>query len=147
MYLRVLQEAFKGKYAEEEEADVLDLFGHLIGSIVTLFDTLSVCDLGTLYLRASRRSSACLDGSPESTSFDSGPSGKLLRGTSRSVETSALVPSFRDFLLDKDRCVYERFWVHDQAAHNQLAERCLVVMSEMLRKDILWTVVARSFGI
>jgi hypothetical protein len=137
MYLKVLQESFKGKYTAEEEAEALDLFRRLVGSIVTLFDTLSVCDLGPFILGpvddpvhvlmevlSPLHSILVL---PEN--FSEGHP-DLLR------PVRLLHPSFRDFLLDKDRCVHKRFWVHDQAAHNQLAERCLAVMSEMLRKDI-----------
>ena len=93
MYLKVLQEAFKGKYTDEEEAEVLDLFRRLVGSIVTLFDTLSVCDLGPFILGPVDDPVHVLTEVLSPASFDSGPSGKLQRGTSRSVETSALVTS------------------------------------------------------
>jgi hypothetical protein len=43
--------------------------------------------------------------------------------------------SFRDFLLDKDRC-HEKFWIDEKRTHGDLAESCLQVMSNALRRDI-----------
>ncbi|KAH0558701.1 hypothetical protein GP486_004650 [Trichoglossum hirsutum] len=47
-----------------------------------------------------------------------------------------LHPSFRDFLLDEQRCSDHRFWVYDWKAHTNLAESCLRLMSKNLRSDI-----------
>ena len=43
-------------------------------------------------------------------------------------------PSFRDFLLNKDRC--GDFWVDEKEAHQNLAARCIQLMSQTLKKDI-----------
>ncbi len=43
-------------------------------------------------------------------------------------------PSFRDFLLNKDRC--ENFWVDEKQAHQTLASNCIQLMSETLKMDI-----------
>jgi len=43
-------------------------------------------------------------------------------------------PSFRDFLLNKDRC--GEFWVHEKEAHQNLAKRCIQLMSQTLKKDV-----------
>ena len=47
-----------------------------------------------------------------------------------------LHPSFRDFLLDKQRCRDQHFWVDEKEAHGALAESCLRLMSENLKRDI-----------
>jgi hypothetical protein len=43
-------------------------------------------------------------------------------------------PSFRDFLLNKDRC--GDFWVAEKEAHQLLATSCIQIMSQTLKKDI-----------
>jgi len=43
-------------------------------------------------------------------------------------------PSFRDFLLSKDRC--GDFWVDEKEAHQILAASCIELMSQTLKKDI-----------
>ncbi|KFZ24428.1 hypothetical protein V502_01091 [Pseudogymnoascus sp. VKM F-4520 (FW-2644)] len=43
-------------------------------------------------------------------------------------------PSFRDFLLNKDRC--RDFWVDEKGAHQILAAGCIQLMSQTLKKDI-----------
>ena len=45
-------------------------------------------------------------------------------------------PSFRDFLLDNQRCHDQTFWVDEKQRHKALLERCLQHMSENLRNDI-----------
>ena len=43
-------------------------------------------------------------------------------------------PSFRDFLLSKDR--YADFWVDEKEAHQILATGCIQLISQTLKKDI-----------
>ncbi|KAF3011317.1 hypothetical protein E8E14_003394 [Neopestalotiopsis sp. 37M] len=43
--------------------------------------------------------------------------------------------TFREFLLDKERCNAD-FHVNPQKAHKFLADKCLTIMSRMLKKDI-----------
>jgi hypothetical protein len=45
-------------------------------------------------------------------------------------------PSFRDFLLDKDRCSDSHFWVDERQAHQTLAVKCIQLMSISLKLDI-----------
>jgi hypothetical protein len=47
-----------------------------------------------------------------------------------------LHPSFRDFLLEKERCSDSRFWVNKEEVHKHLAERCLWLLSTNLRRNI-----------
>jgi hypothetical protein len=48
--------------------------------------------------------------------------------------------SFRDFLLDQQRCQDDQFWIDEKKAHSTLFEGCLMVMSKTpettLRSDI-----------
>jgi hypothetical protein len=45
-------------------------------------------------------------------------------------------PSFRDFLLSKERCGDPKFWVDEKQVHRTLASNCIQLMSEKLRRDI-----------
>jgi hypothetical protein len=45
-------------------------------------------------------------------------------------------PSFRDFLLDRQRCDDTNFWVDEKQAHQTLAENCIGLMSRTLKQDM-----------
>ncbi|KAF2195561.1 hypothetical protein K469DRAFT_616319 [Zopfia rhizophila CBS 207.26] len=45
-------------------------------------------------------------------------------------------PSFRDFLLSKERCGDSKFWVDKKQAHQKLADNCIRLMSNTLKQDI-----------
>jgi hypothetical protein len=47
-----------------------------------------------------------------------------------------LHPSFRDFLLDEQRCHDRLFWVDEKQAHQTIANRCIRLMSGSLKQDI-----------
>jgi len=46
-------------------------------------------------------------------------------------------PSFRDFLLDRKRCEDLQFGMDEKQAHHILATRCIKLMSDSLKQDIL----------
>lgn len=45
-------------------------------------------------------------------------------------------PTFRDFLLNKQRCTDLNFWVDEKQVHRDLGDRCLVLMSKALKRNI-----------
>jgi hypothetical protein len=45
-------------------------------------------------------------------------------------------PSFRDFLLNRDRCQDSDLWVNKKHIHLTLAANCIQLMSKTLRRDI-----------
>lgn len=45
-------------------------------------------------------------------------------------------PSFRDFLLNNNRCNNLNFWVDEEQAHRMLANGCTQLMSSTLKQDI-----------
>ncbi len=47
-----------------------------------------------------------------------------------------LHPSFRDFLLDKERCFDQDLRVDEEKAHKALTDACTRLMSDKLRRDI-----------
>jgi hypothetical protein len=44
--------------------------------------------------------------------------------------------SFRDFLLDQDRCLDYQFWVDEQQTHHKLALDCMRLLSSSLQRNI-----------
>jgi hypothetical protein len=55
---------------------------------------------------------------------------------SQAFSIRLLHPSFRDFLLDKERCQDLQLWVDEREAHRVLANSCLRLMSNKLERDI-----------
>lgn len=45
-------------------------------------------------------------------------------------------PTIRDFLINKQRCSDNAFWVDELETHRDLGDRCLFLMSTMLKPDI-----------
>jgi len=45
-------------------------------------------------------------------------------------------PSFRDFLLNEERCKDPNFWVNAKSIHQKLADSCIQLMLISLRRDI-----------
>lgn len=45
-------------------------------------------------------------------------------------------PSFRDFLLNEDRCEDSRFWVAEKQAHQTLAAGYIQLMSTSLKQNV-----------
>lgn len=124
IYLAVLEHSISSEYSDEEKEDVYDMLKLTLGSVVVLLSPLSTVSLGRL-LHVPREELdrtfedlyAILDIPEEPT--------RPLR---------LHHPSFRDFLLGKDRC--GDFWVDEKRAHQILAAGCIQLMSKTLKKDI-----------
>ena len=124
IYLTVLKHSISSEFSDEEKEEVYGMLKHRLGSIVVLLSPLSISSLSrVLYLpredinRTFEDLHAILD-IPEDPTYP-------LR---------LHHPSFRDFLLSKDRC--GDFWVDEKQAHYTLAASCIQLMSQTLRKDI-----------
>ncbi|KAL9005217.1 MAG: hypothetical protein Q9188_001977 [Gyalolechia gomerana] len=129
MYALVLQSSIKGRYTDEEQESNRVRFRHIVGSIVILLDPLPISQLFTI-----------LGGSHvESQEF---------LGVLQTLQSVIDVPedannpvqplhlSFRDFLLDQDRCFDRQFWVDEEQANRTLALDCLRLMSSSLRTNM-----------
>jgi hypothetical protein len=127
MYLQILVHAFTLQDRNKrDEVKLSDEFRESVGYIVVLFDSLPVNTLAKLFIM------------PEGT----------IHARLRSLHSVLEVPkdqgspvrlfhlSFRDFLLNRERCTNPQFWVDEEKAHENLLLRCLKLMSEHLRKDI-----------
>ena len=126
MYSQVLKSSIYINYDEEDREEILDLFKQTVGSIVILSDTLSTTALTSLLdlpIRdmdeISKQLQAVLD-VPDALD----------------LPIRLLHPSFRDFLLDKNRCSDLHFWVDERQAHRTLADDCIRLMSKSLKQDV-----------
>ncbi|KAI9854636.1 MAG: hypothetical protein M1813_000934, partial [Trichoglossum hirsutum] len=125
IYTQVLKHSVIGDCDERDREILSNRFRQTVGSIVILFDTLSVVALSRL-----------LDVRDRIISVTLRPLHSILRiPDSLNSSVRLLNPSFRDFLLNKQRCCDQQFWVDEKEAHKALAESCLRLMSS-LKRDI-----------
>jgi hypothetical protein len=125
IYTTVLQNAAHG-YSADEKADLYAMLNEILGSIVILISPLSMDSLANLLHKPS--------------SVVKGSLGDLHTIFHIPDQTDNPIrlhhPTFRDFLLDKNRCSDLKFWVDEKKAHRALADSCLELMSKMLKRDI-----------
>jgi hypothetical protein len=128
MYITVLQTSIRPIYDAHEKTRYYSMLRLILGSIVVLASPLSVNSLSALLLlsklkvdRMLKDLRAVLDIPKDAT--------RPLR---------LLHPSFCDFLLSKDRCGDDSFWVDERSTHERLTSRCLELMSAAngLRQDM-----------
>lgn len=125
IYSRIIQLSFVGDAIEEEKADIRDRFQVTVGAIVMLFEPLSANALGNLL------------SIPESTIRETLQSlFSVLSVSEEDMPIRLLHLSFRDFLLDPQRCVNEDFWISQKKKHSDLAYACLDVLSKTLKQDV-----------
>ena len=126
IYMQILQHSFNKIEDKEDTLQLAKSFRWIIGSITILSEPLSAVALAkVLAVRKDiinlrlRHLHSVLD-----VPKDQGQPIHLLH------------PSFRDFLLDKERCCDQQFWVDERKAHETLAQSCLRLMFNSLRRDI-----------
>ncbi|KAN0087272.1 WD40-repeat-containing domain protein [Elaphomyces granulatus] len=128
MYTTVLTYSLNSKAPLDldETTRVRELFCHIIGSIVVLFDAMSPDDLAMILTEPKEKIVAMLNclrsvlDVPEQEN-------RLIR---------LLHPSFRDFLLDPARCLNNTFSIDAKDAHGNLFSCCLQLMSCHLRRNM-----------
>ena len=125
MYMLILNYSVAGACDEDKE-DVARLFKQIVGSIITLFNTLSTTALTKLLAVSSAQMDETLE--PLYSVLD------IPQDKTSPIQLFHL--SFRDFLLNNERCCDIQFWIDEKNAHNYLSMRCLKLMSEHLRKDM-----------
>lgn len=124
IYLAVLKHSISSEYSDEEKEEVYAMLKGTLGSIVVLLSPLSASSLsGLLHFSM---------GDINRTFEDLHAILDIPQDLTRQLRLHH--PSFRDFLLNKDRC--GEFWVDKQEAHQVLAARCIQLMSQTLKKDI-----------
>jgi hypothetical protein len=124
IYFAVLEHSISPEYSDEEKEEVCDMLKHTLGSIVVLLSPLSTSSLSRL-LHLPRED-------VDLTFEDLHAILDIPKDPTRPLRLHH--PSFRDFLLNKDRC--RDFWVDEKGAHQILATGCIQLMSQTLKKDI-----------
>ncbi|KUJ10180.1 uncharacterized protein LY89DRAFT_710917 [Mollisia scopiformis] len=124
LYNTVLRRSVHPRYSAIEKKELYSMLRHILGSIVVLFSPLSASSLHRLLDVNKHKINQVL---------------KDLHAILDIPEADAHPlrlhhPSFRDFLLNKDRC--GDFWVDEKETHQLLATSCIQLMSQTLKKDV-----------
>lgn len=115
-----------GDCSEKERDSLSRHFRDIVGSIIVLFDSLSITALKSLFPKCAGRIDITLD--PLKSLLDvSGDPNAPIR---------LLDPLFRDFLVNQKRCRAGSFWINRMKAHHDVAEGCLHLMSKTLERNI-----------
>lgn len=126
IYTSILQFSVLGDAIEEEKTEISSLFKQIVGSIVVLFEPLSPQSLATL-----------VDTSLSSVEETLKSLHSVLAVPEKSSETVQLLHlSFRDFLIDNQRCLDDNFCISEATAHETIFQNSVKVMSTMLRHDL-----------
>ncbi|TGZ76394.1 hypothetical protein EX30DRAFT_289413, partial [Ascodesmis nigricans] len=126
IYTRILSDSIKGTYEQDEYEYVFTLFRRIVGTIILLFNPLAMNDLSRL-LGISAKEISLIIGDLHSV-LDIG------EDVTRPIRQLHL--SFRNFLLNEERCRDFQLRVDESKAHHGLLLDCLNQMSEILRTDI-----------
>jgi hypothetical protein len=126
IYITVLQTSIRTSPSAREQQMYYNILRGVLGSVVILFSPLSVQSLSRVLLIPKQRVDRMLRGlhSILDIPIDEARPLRLHH------------PSFRDFVLDNDRCRDANFWVDEKSAHQQLAENCILIMSSALMQDM-----------
>jgi hypothetical protein len=126
IYITVLKDTIEQGYTDEEKQELYELLRKILGSIMILFSPLSMdCLANLLHLPSSDIHETLAD---LHTVFN------IRYQKKRPIRLHH--PTFRDFLLNKDRCSDLNFWVDEKQAHKDLADDCVDLMLKMLKRDI-----------
>jgi Heterokaryon incompatibility protein (HET)/NACHT domain len=126
IYTTVLSYSLPDKCSDKERKELLSSLQSILGSIVVLLSPLSIHSLGKLI---------CMQREDIEDSLDNLHAiVDIPKDQNRPLRLNH--PSFRDFLLNKDRCSDSNFWVDEKQAHQTLAVNCIQLMSKCLKRDI-----------
>jgi hypothetical protein len=126
IYTTVLRQSVDPEYTDEEKEETYYMLRTTLGSIVILLSPLSTSSLSRLLGIKKEVISQTLNDLYSVLDFPNEQS-KPLR---------LHHPSFRDYLLRKDRCKDPDLWVDEKQAHQILADSCIQLMSTSLKQDI-----------
>jgi len=126
IYLTVLKSSIGQDSEEQERSELCEALKTILGTIVILYSPLSLFSLAGLLRMPTHEASQTLH---DLHSILDVPKDQF-----RPIRLHH--PSFRDFLLNKNRCNDPRFLVDEKKAHQALADFCIKLMSEGLKEDI-----------
>lgn len=126
IYITVLRNSIRVGYIKQERRSLCNMLKDVLRSIVVLFSPLSLESLSRLLLIPKQRVNRTLE--------DLHAILNIPRDKTHPLRLHH--PSFRDFLLNKDRCTDPNFQTDDKQAHQKLAAGCIQAMSKFLKQDI-----------
>jgi hypothetical protein len=126
IYITVLEHSPSAELSHEEKEQIFCKLRLVLGSVVALFSPLSTISLSRMLFLTKEE--------VEETLEDLHSILDIPRNQSRPVRLHH--PSFRDFLLNEDRCTDPNFQVNDKKVHERLAACCIQLMSDSLKQDI-----------
>ncbi|KAF8542356.1 putative WD-repeat protein [Trichophaea hybrida] len=124
MYTKILMHAITSGARDQQKLS--SQFRQVVGAIVTMLDTLPATILDRLLLLREGTVHArlrCLHSILDIPKSQGSP-------------IRLLHPSFRDFLLDEQRCKDPQFYIDQGKAHTHLFVSCLNLMSKHLKRDM-----------
>jgi hypothetical protein len=124
IYLAVLKHSISSDYSDEEKEEACDMLKSTLGSVVVFLSPLSASSLSRLLRLPKEEVDQTFEDLHAILDVPEDPTHQLRLHH----------PSFRDFLLNKDRC--GDFWMEEKDAHQLLATGCIQLMSQTLKKDI-----------
>jgi isoleucyl-tRNA synthetase len=126
IYMTVLKHSVSSDYSNEEREELYSMLRYILGSVVILSSPLSPHSLSKLLHVSKEEVDQTLDNLHA-----------ILEVTKDQTRPLRLHhPSFRDFLLDMDRCYDSNFWVDEKQAHQRLTDSCIQLLSTSLKEDI-----------
>ncbi|EKJ71630.1 hypothetical protein FPSE_08076 [Fusarium pseudograminearum CS3096] len=129
IYITVIRESAM-RVADDEKSELYLMLRQVIGAIAILYSPLAMEPLSRLVDLNLRDVKETLNDLHTIFYIPKHSSAK----DPRSVRLHH--PTFRDFLLNKDRCIDLNFFVDEKKAHRAMGDKCIALMSKMLRKNI-----------
>jgi len=126
IYTTVLSQSVSSEFSDEEKKESYRLLRQVLGTIVIIFSPLSTRSLQEL-----------LHVTKDDIDQTLADLHSVVDIPSDQIHPLRLHhPSFRDFLLSKDRCLESDLWVDETQAHQMLVDGCLRLLSTSLKQDI-----------
>ncbi|CAG8033150.1 unnamed protein product [Penicillium olsonii] len=125
LYTTVLESSSAVNPEAEDKQPKQELFHRIIGSIVILFDVMTISDLVMM-----------LQESKEQVLTTLNLHKSVIDVPKSNLHIRLLHPSFRDFILDSKRCRHSSFSIDPREAHGRLFRYCLRIMKEHLRRNM-----------
>ncbi len=126
MYTQVLRYSVLRNKVDKEKDRLSKRFKQIVGPIVILFDVLTSQALANLLSTSESQLDVTLNSLHSVLNIPK----------DKSLPIRLLHPSFRDFLVDTQRCQDTNFGIDESMVHEDLAQSCLLVMSRFLKKNI-----------
>jgi len=123
MYTKLLQHSVVGKQTVSMDDHLAVRFRKIVGSIIIMSDIMAAEEIAKLLHLPTISTTLASLGSVSNVPENEGQPVQIFH------------PSFRDFLLDSQRCLDSRFSIDPREAHITLFRNCMMLLAE-LRQDL-----------